>query len=195
MTGWMLVALIVIAAAAFLLASGFLKTFRMYHGVRVITCPENLQPAAVSVAAFDAAKWFAVSGEKELHLRKCSRWPEMAGCDEGCVSQIKADPNSCLVHTIVTAWYAGKHCYFCNRAIGEVVWHERPPAVRLADGRTMEWKEIAAEDLKSVFATGDAVCWPCLVVEGFRRDHPEKVVERLQSAAPRHTIPPSQSVY
>lgn len=195
MTAWTFLALLIVAVLAYLLASGFLKTYRMYRGVRVITCPENLQPAAVRVAAFDAAKWFAVSGENDLHLRTCSRWPEMAGCDEACLSQVSADPKSCLVHTIVTAWYAGKHCAFCQRAIGEIVWHERPPAVRLPDGRCMEWKDIAAENLKGVFAKADAVCWACFIVEGFRRDHPERVVERMHAAAPKHVIAPSEAVY
>ena len=60
MWSWSIAASIIVAIAAYLLLSGFLKTYRTYHGVRVITCPENLQPAAVAVAAFDAAKWFAV---------------------------------------------------------------------------------------------------------------------------------------
>jgi hypothetical protein len=195
MTGWTFLGMVVIAVAAYLLASGFIKTYRAYRGVRVITCPENLQPAAVRVAAFDAAKWYAVSGEKDLHLRTCSRWPEMSGCDEACLSQVEADPKACLVNTIVTAWYAGKRCHFCDRTIGEVVWHERPPALRLPDGRTMEWKDVAPEDLKSAFANADAVCWACFVVEGFRHDHPEMVIERKHVSVPKHAIPPSQAVY
>lgn len=195
MTGWTFFGMVVIAVAAYLLASGFLKTYRLYRGVRVITCPENLQPAAVRVDALDAAKWFALSGEKDLHLRTCSRWPEMAGCDEACMSQIEAAPGACLVHTIVTAWYAGKHCHFCQKPIGKIVWHERPPAVLLADGRAMEWKDIKAEELPPVFASGEPVCWACHIVENFRQDHPEMVVERMQFSVPRHAIPPTEAMY
>jgi hypothetical protein len=161
----------------------------------VITCPENLQPAAVKVAAFDAAKWAALSGEKDLHLRACSRWPEMAGCDEACMSQIEASPERCLVHTIVTAWYAGKQCHFCSKSIGAIVWHERPPAVRLHDGRTMEWNDLAAEDLPNAFASGEAVCWACHIVEGFRLEHPELVVERKHGYVPTHVIEPTEALY
>jgi hypothetical protein len=195
MTGWTFAALIVLSVAAYLLASGFLRTYRLYRGVRVITCPENLQPAAVRVAAFDAAKWFAIAGEKDVHLRDCSRWPEMAGCDEACLSQVEASPQGCLVHTIVTAWYSGKSCHYCARPIGRIVWHERPPAVRLADGQTKEWKDIAPEQLPSVFATAEAVCWACHIVEGFRREHPEMVIERIHPADAKEILQPTEAVY
>lgn len=195
MTAWTLAGLIVIAIAAYLLASGFLKTYRIYRGVRVITCPENLQPAAVKVAALDAAKWYALSGEKDVHLQNCSRWPEMAGCDEACLSQIESSPVGCRVHTIVTSWYAGKSCHYCAKPIGEIVWHERPPAVRLAGGTTREWKEIAPEQLPSVFATAEPVCWACHIVEGFRHEHPELVIERIHESTPKHVLEPTEAVY
>ena len=76
MYAWTLIASLIIGFAAWVLISGFLKTWRLYHGVHVITCPENLRAAAVNVAAFDAAKWAAISGETDIHLKACSRWPD-----------------------------------------------------------------------------------------------------------------------
>ncbi len=195
MFAWTLLGVLTIGIAAYLLFSGFIKTYRLYRGVRVITCPENLQPAAVSVAAFDAAKWFAISGDTDLHLRSCSRWPEMAGCDEGCLSQIENAPKACLVQTMVTSWYAEKQCHFCAKPIGQIVWHERPPAVLLSDGTTREWKDIAPEQLPVIFGSAEPVCWACHTVETFRREHPEMVIERVRMAMPRHEIPPSMNVY
>lgn len=164
---------------------GWIQRWRLYHGTHVITCPENLRPAAVRVNTRDA----------DLHLRTCSRWPEMAGCDEACLSQIEAAPHACRVQAIVAQWYDKKRCHFCARPIGEIVWHERPPALRTRDGRTREWKDVAPQELPDVFATAAPVCWACHVVETFRREHPELVVERARTAAPRHTIKPSASVY
>jgi hypothetical protein len=195
MVGWTLLGMAAIGVAAWLLVNGFLKTWRLYHGVHVITCPENLAPAAVNVAAFDAAKWFAVSGETDLHLRSCSRWPEMAGCDEVCLSQIESSPRACAMHTLVTSWYEGKQCHFCGRDIAEIVWHERPPALRTPDGVMREWKEIAPQDLPRVFAEAEPVCWACSVVETFRVEHPETLIERIHPAAAQHAIPPSSAVY
>ena len=106
----------------------------MQRGQRIITCPDNQQPAAVRLA------WLGHS------LRSCTRWPEKAGCGQECLAQIDAAPRECLVQSIVASWYAGKSCVICKTAIGEIVWHERPPGLRLADGTTREWKEIAAQE-------------------------------------------------
>jgi hypothetical protein len=195
MYGWTFLGIVVIAVATWLLVSGFLRTWRLYRGVHVITCPENLQPAAVNVAAFDAAKWFAVSGETDLHLRTCSRWPEMAGCDQACLSQIETAPRACALHTLVTSWYEGKQCHFCARDIEKVVWHERPPALRMPDGATREWKEVAPQELPHVFANAAPVCWACHMVETFRKEHPEMVIERLHAITKGQAIPPSSAVY
>jgi hypothetical protein len=195
MYGWTFLGLAVLGVATWLLVSGFIRTWRLYHGVHVITCPENHEAAAVNVAAFDAAKWFAVSGETDLHLRTCSRWPEMAGCDQACLSQIGTAPRACALHTLVTAWYAAKQCHFCARDIGEIVWHERPPAFQLPNGTTREWKDVAPQELPKLFAHAMPVCWACHVVESFRREHPRMVIERPRSAVKPHTIEPSVAVY
>lgn len=192
---WAFAAMVVAGIAAYLLFSGFLKTYRRYRGKRLITCPENHQPASVRVAAFDAAKWFAISGETDLRLRSCSRWPEMAGCAEDCLAQIETSPERCLVLNIVASWYDGKRCSYCEEAIGAIVWHERPPALRLRDGSTREWKDIRTEELPAVFASAQPVCWRCNLTETFRREHGEIVIERPRPQTALHTIPPSVAVY
>jgi hypothetical protein len=195
MYAWTFAAMLVAGIAAYLLFSGFLKTYRLYRGMRVVTCPENHHAAAVRVAAFDAAKWFAISGETDLHLRSCSRWPEMSGCAEDCLAEIQQAPVSCLVQTIVSSWYGDKACHYCEEPIGAIVWHERPPAVRFPDGSTREWKDIRTEELPTVFANASAVCWRCNLTETFRREHGELVIERPRVQSPSHAIPPSVAVY
>jgi hypothetical protein len=195
MWGWTILGALTIGIVAYLLLSGFLKTWRLYRGVRVITCPENHDTAAVRVDAFDAAKWFAVSGEADIHLRSCSRWPEMEGCDQACRNEINAAPDRCLLQNIVASWYAGKSCHYCRKEIGEIVWHERPPAVKMADGTIHEWKDLPAEKLPKVFAAGEPVCWACFMVETFRKDHPEMVVQRRHETIQHHPLPPSAATY
>ena len=195
MTAWTLAASILVAGAAYLVFTGFLSTWRKYRGMRLITCPENARPAAVSVNAFRAAHWRAVSGEPVVNLKSCSRWPEMQGCDEACVSQIEASPQSSLVRAIVADWYTGKSCVFCHRPIGRIVWHERPPAIRVLDGSIHEWTHVRVEDLPELFRSSDPVCWACYVVEGFRHDEPEMVIERHRLEETMHTIAPSSAVY
>lgn len=195
MTAWTLAASILIAGAAYLVLTGFLSTWQKYRGMRLITCPENARPAAVKVNAFRAAHWRAVSGEPVVNLKSCSRWPEMQGCDEACLSQIEASPRSCLVRAIVADWYTGKSCVFCLRPIGRIVWHERPPAIRVADGTIHEWTDVRVEDLPDLFRSSDPVCWACYVVEGFRHDHGDLAIERHRIEETAHTIAPSSAVY
>jgi hypothetical protein len=195
MTGWTFVGSVLLLAVAYLLMSGFLTAWRRFRGTRVITCPENLEPAAVRVDALQAAKWQAIAGETSLRLTTCSRWPEMQGCGQECLSQIEAAPEQCLVRNIVARWYTGKHCVYCGEGVGEIVWHERPPALRAPDKTSREWKEIAPEQLPVVFATYQPVCWKCHVLESFRREHPDLVVERRHPAEPHPVLQPSVAVY
>jgi hypothetical protein len=177
-------AIAVLAAVASVIAFTSVRRYARYRGVHVITCPENLQAAAVTVAPTG-----------DVHLRSCSRWPEMDGCDEACLREIESSPEACSVRTIVSSWYEGKSCTFCQKPIGEIVWHERPPAVRMRDAVTREWKEIRPEQLPVVFATAQPVCWSCHVVEEFRRDRPQLVIERKHVKEPVHVIAPTTAVY
>ena len=197
MNNWMfVVAVAAIGGSILLLLVSFGRAWKRWHGVRVITCPENHEATAVRVAAFEAAKDLATGATPDLHLRTCTRWPEMAGCDEACIQQIREAPEASLVQNIVGNWYDGKYCVLCDKEIGEVVWHERPPAVKLEDGTIREWKELPAETLPKVFATGEPVCWSCAIFENFRSEHPELVVPRpMKVPEAKYSLPPSDARY
>jgi hypothetical protein len=194
-TLWALAGTILVAVAAYFFLSGFLATWLRYRGKRVITCPENLEPAAVHVNALKAAHWAAISGDSVLRLNECSRWPEKAGCGQECLSQIQASPDGCAVNSIVTKWYAGRDCAFCRKPIGPIVWHERPPAVRSATGVIREWKDIPAEQLPSVFASHVPVCFSCSLTERMLIEPPELVVNRVQPPHREPTLTPTAQTY
>lgn len=195
MTGWLFVAAVLIALAVFLLVSDFARTWFRYRGVRVITCPENLQPAAVKVDAARAAKMMAIVGEEDLHLRSCSRWPEMAGCAQDCLTQITSSEDGCGLKARVTQWYEGKSCVVCRQPMEKIVWHERPAALRTPRGTSLEWKDVLPQNIPAVFATHEPLCWRCHVVESFRREHGELVVERVHISEPHPTLQASTAVY
>ncbi len=195
MTFWALTVSIIVALAAYVLLSGFLATFRRYRGQRVITCPENRKSASVQVNALKAAHWAAISGDTVLRLSQCSRWPEKAGCGQECLSQIQANPESCAVHAIVTSWYSGKVCGYCDKEIGQIVWYERPPAVRSAAGVIREWKDIPAEQLPEVFATHTPVCFNCNLTERMLKEHPDLVVRRAYQPPHEPALAPSIKTY
>ena len=153
--------------------------------IRLITCPENHRTAAVTVNPFRLT----------MRLHDCSRWPEKKDCGQECLQQVAESPEACLLRNIVTEWYAGKSCAVCAKPIGEIAWHERPPALLAGDGRTRTWKEAKPEDLPELFASHEPCCWPCHIRESFRAEHADLIVERRRVEAPHATLPPSVAVY
>ena len=128
-------------------------------------------------------------------FRTVRDWPERAGCDQACLAQIAASPNGCLLRTIVASWYAGKSCVECHRPIGTIVWHEAPPAVRTADGRSHEWTDFAPQDLPALFETSQPLCWSCNNVNELARLRPGVIVRREQPADPAPAPLASDSTY
>jgi hypothetical protein len=168
-----LIAAVVVAATVFLLVRSWLRM----RGTRLITCPETHAPAAVELDVRHALVTKA-AGLAEYRLRDCSRWPEKKGCGQMCLTEIEEAPHDCLVRELLRRWFEGKACARCGRAIAPVDWHDHKPAFKGADDRIWEWHEIPAETLPLFLATARAVCWNCMIAEGFRHDHPDLVVER-----------------
>lgn len=128
---------------------------------RLLTCPDNHQTVAVNPA------WSV-----KLKLSDCTRWPEKAGCDQACLSQIIAEPNDCLLSTVVSKWYDGKTCALCHREI------TRPGAVISPEGVTHEWNAFKPEQLPRIFATHQPLCWYCNNVEELLAMRPDLIVKR-----------------
>ena len=184
-TLWSLLALSVVAIAIYVFLGEFLRNWFRYRGVRLIVCPETFQPAAVKVDAARAAKLAALSGEPELRLDACSRWPDREGCDQACLAQIESSPEKSELETIVDGWFIGKRCYFCRHTI------EESGAVVTPGGGVTDWTAIAPEQIPNVFAVSDPVCRRCFMVESFRAEHPEWVIERVHPTEPHTTIAPT----
>lgn len=180
----MTVTVITIIIAVFVLAVGLIvlravpggRDYFKFRGERLVTCPETHKAAAVKVSALEAGVG-AFLNEPTLHLKECSRWPERESCGQDCLQQVEIDPHNCLVWNIVSKWYDGKSCVFCQRPI---VLHQldHAPALLGPDFRTTEWKNIRAEELPEVLSTHQPVCWNCHIAETFRRLHPELVIDR-----------------
>jgi len=153
------------------------RTLRSYFGKMLVACPETHETVAVKVAAGRATA-AALVGKEHVELSQCTRWPERSGCDQACLSEIKADPRAHQVWTIASKWYAGKTCYFCHRPIAELSHLDHSPGLVDADGKIVEWDEIPAEKLLPTLESGSPVCWNCSVVEAFWKEHPQLVIQR-----------------
>lgn len=171
-------------AVAVVVGAGIgIRAYLTYRRQMLVTCPETGKTAAVHVDARNAVKEVLLGNEK-LRLDQCSRWPERADCGQDCLSQIEANPKSCMVWTAVTDWYRDKTCVLCQRPFHEVHWHDRPPALLTPGRKTAQWDEIAAEKLPEVFKTHQPICWSCHMAERFRREHPDLVVDRPSHRGP-----------
>jgi hypothetical protein len=148
-----------------------------YRGARVISCPENLSPAGVTLDARHAAL-SGFGGSPHLRLSSCSRWPERAGCGQQCLSQIEASPESCLVRNILTKWYEGKSCASCGRPFGAIEWAVQKPALVRADHVSVEWSQVPAERITETLETALPVCFACHMAGTLVREHPELVIDR-----------------
>ena len=113
-----------------------------------------------------------------LRLSQCSRWPEKAGCGQECLRQIEAAPEDCLVRNILLKWYEGRNCVSCGRPIGEIVVGGVRPALLSADMNTVEWSDIAAEQLPDFLSAAQPVCFACHMASRMVREHPELVTDR-----------------
>ncbi len=140
-----------------------------FRGPRVITCPENREPAAVEVRGPDV---------EHLDIRQCSRWPDRQGCGQECLRQIQAAPEDCLLRNLFTKWYRGQRCAYCGKVLHPVDCSEHKPALLGPGGRSFEWDEVRPDALARLMATHRPVCWNCHIAMSFRREHPELVVDR-----------------
>jgi hypothetical protein len=173
---WALAAMAVLIAAFLLFR--ILRSYFRLRGKRLVTCPQNRKPAAVSLAAVRLARDSAL-GKPPLRLSECSRWPELQGCGQDCLKEIEAAAEGCLVRGIVAAWYANKTCVLCGKPVdisGELVG--QVPALMNPEKQTVYWDKIAVERLPEVLQTHLPVCWSCHIAETVRSEHPEMVVDR-----------------
>ncbi len=86
-------------AASTPVAMAGVRAYRLYGGLRLVTCPETSQQVAVKIKAARAMA-SALAGRENVRLKSCSRWPEKQGCDQACLGQIAASPNGCRARAV-----------------------------------------------------------------------------------------------
>jgi hypothetical protein len=161
------IAAVLCGIAAWRLVGAWLK----YRGRRVVTCPDNHNPAGVTVDSIHAMAT-AIGASPQVRLESCSRWPEKANCGQECLSEIETSGEDCLVRNILLAWYVGKVCDSCEQPIGEISVAGAKPAVLRADGVSMEWSEIPAERLEEILLAATPICFACHTARKMVREHP-----------------------
>ena len=162
----------VFGGSAILLAWIAIRGYRLYREVQVVTCPQNGAPVAVKLHAVRAAAT-NLTGNADLRLSSCSRWPERRDCGQECLSQIKAAPRDCSVRSILARSYLGAQCALCRVDIGEIGRGEHKPVLMSPDRKTrIEWDEVPPQELPKVLSTHSKICWNCHMEESFRTLRP-----------------------
>ena len=83
----------------------------------------------------------------------CTLWPERRDCDQDCLREIEKTPKDHRVWNIASEWFTGKKCVYCRKPIEAVSHVDHAPALmRIADHRTVEWKDLPPEQLPAAFA-------------------------------------------
>jgi hypothetical protein len=168
----MTVALLTFGAAfggtAFLITWLTIRAYRLYRKAHVITCPDSKATVAVKLHVLRAATT-SLTGNADLRVRSCSRWPEKRDCGQECLSQIKTAPGACSVRSILVRSYRGAHCALCNVDIGQIGRGAHKPILMSPDRKTrIEWDEVPPQDLPKVLSTHSKICWNCHMEESFR---------------------------
>jgi len=148
--------------------------WKRLHGNRIVTCPQNGQPASVHI---DLAKAITSDGGSACPpLDGCSRWSEPAMCDQPCADVAQALASS--ASALVKQWAHGRQCTACGGRLIESRMAGHHIALLEPTGMTREWVDVASDRLPLALATSLPLCWNCHVAATFRRLHPELVTDR-----------------
>jgi hypothetical protein len=153
-----------------------LRVWRSFDGVRLVTCPETGNVAAVGFNRSRAALTALLHQEADVQLAHCSRWTSRGPCEQACLTQAKACDSA--LTTLVGRWSAGHGCALCGSPLVEAPFVRHHVALRSCDGATREWTDVVPETLPETLRTGQPVCWNCHIAETFRRRHPELITDR-----------------
>jgi hypothetical protein len=174
--------LLLIVMVALTYAAITVATWLKLRSTRVVACPENQEPAAVAVDVPHAvltALWEA----PQLRLQSCSRWPEHAKCKEECVTQIAEAPHDTRATSLLRFFFAGKQCVLCRRDIGLVrAGDPKPGFLNPKSHDILAWESIPPHELSAILRTHLPVCSNCQILETFRHEHPDLVVDRHRTA-------------
>lgn len=167
----------VLATGLFFGVRYFVRAYLRYRDSRFIICPGNGQAAIVEVDAVHAALTSAL-GQPDIRLQNCGRWPIQQACGQECLVQLDVAPAECLVRGVLMRWYESKSCLYCGKQFEQIHLLDHKPALQSPDGKLVDWREVAIQDLEIALSNYKPVCWDCYLAQSFVRDHPELVVYR-----------------
>lgn len=120
--------------------------------------------AAIVGSTFFTLRWFRAATRPPVDVKP---------------GHAKSNPHDAATTAQLKHFFEGKVCAACSRPIQPVHLGDLRPGLR--NTRTLEeiaWDDIPAADLSATLESHAPICSHCLIVETFRRQHPELVVDR-----------------
>ena len=168
-----LMALVVVAYGVLALAA-----YIRMRGTHIVTCPETKQAAAVTVDGAHSAL-SGVFNPDDVELSACSRWSGPPRCDQACTQQLVRSPKGTTAFQMMADWYAGKQCAMCGRDIPPLSHFSLEAGLMSVESNaTVAWTDVPPEQLPKMLETHVPVCSSCHLMEWFRHEHPDLVVDR-----------------
>ena len=91
----------------------------------------------------------------------------------------RSNPHDAATTAQLKRFFEGKVCAACSRPIAPVHAGElRPGLLNTKTQEAIAWADIPTANLSFALESHDPLCSHCAVVETFRREHPELVVDR-----------------
>jgi hypothetical protein len=172
-----LIVIVLTAVASWFGFRWLIRSSSKYRDTRIIACPETGRPAVVEVDSLHASLTASV-GLPDLRLQQCSRWPLKQECGQECLADLDVAPEQCLVSGVLTRWYCGRECVYCNRTFHQLHWLDHQPALQSPAKELVVWRQVHLNNLLEVLKTHKPVCWNCFIAQKFRLDHPDLVTLR-----------------
>jgi hypothetical protein len=87
------------------------------------------------------------------------------------------------VNSELKHFFEGKQCATCKRAIPPVhAFEPRPGLLNPKTREAISWDDIPDTNLPATLESHVAICSNCALIEVFRKQHPELVVDRHRTA-------------
>lgn len=91
----------------------------------------------------------------------------------------KSNPHDAATTAQLKHFFEGKQCAACIRPIPPMHAGDlRPGLLNANTHEAIAWDDIPAANLSTTLESHVAICSNCLMIETFRRQHPELVVDR-----------------
>lgn len=123
--------------------------------------------ATIVGGTFFSLRWFRVATRPPVEVKP---------------KPVRSNPHDAATTAQLKQFFGGKQCASCSRPIPPVhAGQLRPGLLNANTHEAIAWEAIPAANLSTTLESHVSICSNCLIIETFRREHPELVVDRRRT--------------